>query len=213
MKRLAILVVSIAMFSIPLAAQRSGGGGQGQRSAPRPGQGQSQGQSQGQAQGQAQGQGQAQQGSMDRQRQTVRATDQQRSQYETCNRTTAQVRDRAQAMAKTAAGPNPDMANLRQDRDQLRQQIQAMDRDMDQLRQGLGEEQRQQLQTRLKTLDREREQLRTHSQSLDKELNATSPNASRIKNRTQQVEQATERWQKQYAELGKDLGVAEVAQD
>jgi chromosome segregation ATPase len=112
-------------------------------------------------------------------------------------------------MAGNAAASNPDIPALRQERDHIRQQIQTLDRDMQQLREGLTEEQRQQLQSRLQALDREREQLRVHQQSLDRELDSSAPNTTRLANRTRQVEQAMERWQKQYQDLGKDLGIPE----
>ncbi len=113
-------------------------------------------------------------------------------------------------MARTASGANPDISNMRQQRDQIREQTQTMDQAMERLRQGLTEEQREQLQSRLKLLEREREQLRIHQQSLDGELDSTTPSAKRLANRTRQVEQAMSRWQKQYQEFGKDLGTTET---
>jgi chromosome segregation ATPase len=146
---------------------------------------------------------------MDWQKERIHATDAQRSRYESCDGTAAQARDRRHTMAGNAAGSNRDIPALSREKDHVRKQIQTLDRDMQQLREGLTEEQKEQLQSRLQALDREREQLRVHQQSLDGELDSSAPNTARLANRTRQVEQAMERWQKRYQDLGKDLGIPE----
>jgi len=196
------VTVAALLFTFPTAAQRQGpgsGAGDGTQQ-PRVGGGQA-------PKPQTpptQPRGSADQ---DRTRARIHVSDAQSGQYRTCDGTAAQLHQHVQQMQKLAS--NRESAQLKQERDRLRDMINNLDRQFTQFRQGLSKEQAQQLETRLQALDRERDQVRIHQQSLDRELDSQNPVQQRLINRTQQIEQALERWQTKYRKLGLDIGVSQ----
>jgi hypothetical protein len=199
-----VVLLSVCLLSLPAAAQRQGGGGaggSGGRGSQQPQMGDQRPQSPREQTPPAQPRGTADQ---DRSQTRVDVSGAQRGQYTACDGTADQLRQHIQQMQKSTS----DLAQMKLDRDRLRDMIQDLDRQFTEFRQGLSKDQAQQLQGRLETLERERDQLRTHQQSLDAELDSPNPVEQRLIDRTREVEQAMERWQTEYGKLGVDIGAS-----
>ena len=141
------------------------------------------------------------------QRDQIRATDQQRDQLRTCDQASAQLRTRARDMAKSASGPNFNADQARQQRDQIREQLQTMQQDHERLMNGLSAEQKETLQNRIQNMDQLRERVNTRLQQVDAELDQEVPNSKMVRDHARDMEKATKEWQKQYRKMQGELGV------
>lgn len=99
----------------------------------------------------------ASRGTMDRDRIQQRdrlhtmATDQQRAEYRTCDQLADRIRTRARDMSKSANGKGLGVGAMRQQRDQLREQVRTMDEEHQRMMQGLNDDQRYAIQNRSRT--------------------------------------------------------------
>ena len=204
----ALAAIVLLAASPVLYAQRGGGGG-GQRG----GGGGMQGQrptTMGQPRGGQQGQGQGEpQGTRDQQRQRIHATDQQRTQYNTCAQSADRVRTQARDMAKAAKGGGVNNEEFRQQHAQLRNDIQTMQQEHDRFAQGLSGEQRLAAQDRIREMDQTRDHILAQSQQMDQEMSRANPNAQRVATQAREMEKAVKEWQKQYRSLGSDIGISQ----
>jgi DNA repair exonuclease SbcCD ATPase subunit len=188
-------IVSLAV-SPTLYAQRGGGGGmQGQRPT-----------ATGQQRSGQRGEMGRQTGTRDQERQRIHATDQQRDQYRTCTQSADRVRTQACDMAQAAKG-GVNNEKFRQQHAQLRSEVQTMQQEHDRFMQGLSEEQRAALHDRIRKMDRVRDRVNTRLQEMDQELSQANPDTKRVARRAREVEKATNEWQKQYRNLGTDMGI------
>ena len=163
----------------------------------------------GQPRGGQQGQTGVQTGTRDQQRQRIHATDQQRDQYRTSTQAADRVRTQARDMAKAAKGGGVNNEEFRQQHAQLRNEIQTMQQEHDRFAQGLSEEQRAAVQDRLRKMDQARDRVRTQSQQMDQEMSQANPDTQRMAAQAREMEKAMKEWQKQYCNLGSDIGISQ----
>jgi uncharacterized coiled-coil DUF342 family protein len=114
-------------------------------------------------------------------------------------------------MQQSAKGGAFSTAEVRQQRDRLRDRIRDMEQAHDRLMQGLNQEQKDALRDRIQNMQRDRDRIRKQLQEIDAEVANGSPNRDRIRKQTRELEKAAERWQKQHRELGKELGMGKEA--
>jgi chromosome segregation ATPase len=197
-------------FTLPLAAQGrgQGGGGGAQRGGGQPapsGQPTPSGQrgpSDAGQRGQQSGAGQQQ-----TREERIRATEQQRSQYETCTQSGNRVSDRARTMAQAAKSGGANKAEFQRLHEQLQQEIRTMQQDRDRFMNSLSQQQRTELQDRIRKMDQARDRLNDRTRLLDSEMAKPDPDQKRIRSYAQDVEKATKEYQKQLAETAREMGV------
>jgi len=162
------------------------------------GQGKGKGSQAAKGQGQQQQQAGSQQGQGDMDKDRVRATAQQRDQLQSCDRSAEAIRTRARKMAKSAGGSgfNPDQA--RKEREQVREQLSAMNGEHERLMQGLNGGQKQALQAHITNMERARERVNTQLEAMDQELNRPQPEGKKVAERAREMERAMNEWQQQY---------------
>lgn len=189
------------VLAVPLvSAQGKGGGGQG-----RP-QGEGQGQGQGQAQGQQGQQGRgSEMGKGTMQRDRIRATDQQRDQIRTCDQSMDRVRTRARDMAQASAGKNFNADQARQQRNQLRNEVQTMEQEHARLMQGMSGEQREAFQSQIRSMEQNRERIHTRLQEMEQELAGAGPNGNRVAEQARAVEREMKEWQKANRKMATEM--------
>lgn len=201
MRRKSLVFLAAFVLAVPLAcAQGKGGGGQG-----RP-QGQGQGQGQGQAQGQQGQQGRgSEMGKGTMQRDRIRATNQQRNQIKTCDQSMDRVRTRARDMAQAAGGKNFNADQARQQRSQLRNEVQTMEQEHARLIQDLSAEQREAFQDQIRSMDQNRERIHTRLQEMEQELAGAGPNGKRVAEQARAIEREMKEWQKTNRKMASDM--------
>jgi chromosome segregation ATPase len=205
-KRALIFAAALLLAAAPVvvAQGRGGKGGGGQHQGQPSGQ-QGQQPDMGQRGGQ-QGQGQ-QQGTGAQQRQQIHATNQQRGQYENCTQSSDRVRTQAHKMADAAKGGGANNAEFREQHQQLRNEIRTMQQENERFMNGLSDEQRAGMQDRTRSMDQARDRLNNRMQQLDEEIAKPEPDRKRIGAHVTEVEKAMKEWQKQYRNMGSDMGI------
>lgn len=143
----------------------------------------------------------------EQQREAVRATQQQRTQYETCTQAATRVRDQARVMAQAAKGGGANNPEFLRQHEQLRQQIQAMQREHERFVDGLNAAQRDSLGKRIQDMDKIRDRLQDRLRLLDGELAEPELDRKRIREHASEIEKAMNDWQKQYRGVGSKLEV------
>lgn len=213
-KKAVLFAAALVLAAAPIlvAQGRGGQGGGGPQSGMgqqgQPGMGQ-QGQQPGMGQSgspQDMGQGQ-QQANRDQQRQRIHATDQQRNQYNTCTQSADRVRTHARTMADAARGGGANNQEVRQQQQQLRNEIRTMQQENQRFMKGLSDEQRAEMQDRIRSMDRSRDRLNTCLQQMDDELAKAEPDRKRIREHATELDKAMKEWQKRYRNLGSEMGI------
>jgi chromosome segregation ATPase len=201
MKHFLIPITALSLvFGSPLAAQRGGGrGGGGSQQV-------GGGTQQGAGRGTPQAQGPSAQGqrTQDQTRGLIHATDQQRDQLKACDQSAGQVRKQARALAAVAKSGGANNGDFMRQRDQLHEQIQAMQRDHQQFVSGLTSSQQASLADRIRAMDRDREQINSRIRQLDAELAKPDPQRKRIEEHAREIEKAMKDWQQQYRRTQSD---------
>jgi len=195
--KLPILIVILVLSVFAAFPQGRGGGGQGGRQ----GGGQSQG---GQGGGQQQGgmggmQTGAGQGQMDRDR--TRLNTQQRDQARACDQLADGIRKQARTMAKNSGGKNVTQAQLVKQRDQLREQVRAMEQEHERLMNGIDPAQQQQWREQILNMNQHRQQINNQLQQLGSDIDSADPNLERVAERAREMERIMKRWRDGYGEL------------
>lgn len=147
------------------------------------GQGKGKGSQAGKGQGQKQQQAGAQQGQSDTEQDRFRATAQQRDQLRSCDRSAEAVRTRARQMAKSAGGSGFNPNQARKEREQVREQLSAINREHERLMQGLNDGQKRALQAHITNMERARERVNTQLQAMDQELSRPQPEGKKVAER------------------------------
>jgi chromosome segregation ATPase len=131
---------------------------------------------------------------------------QQRDRLRTCDQTAQQIRTQARQMARDARGSKFNANQARQQRDQLREQLQTMQREHEQLMSGLSTEQREALQNRIRNMDQLHEKVNIQLQQVDAQLNQDNPDGKLVRQHAREMEQSMKEWQKQYRKIQSEMG-------
>ncbi len=137
-------------------------------------------------------------GDMDQKR--IHATQQQRDQIRTCSKQADEVRKQVRKMAQTSDKKfNADEA--RGQRDQIRTQLQAMEQEHERLMNGLDPNQQQAFREQIQNMNRLQQTTRSEFQRMNSEMEQANPDATRVKERAREMEQAMKDWSKEYQAL------------
>jgi len=82
-----------------------------------------------------------------------------------------------------------------------------MQQEHDRFMNGLSDEQRAGMQDRIRSMDRSRDRLNNRLQQLDGELAKAEPDRKRIREHATELDKAMKEWQKQYRNMGSDMGI------
>ena len=190
MRTRTVFMIALLCTALPLAFPQ-GRGGQG-------GGGQSSGQGQGQGQQGRSGGSDGGYGNTDRERDRVHVSQQQRDQVKSCDRSADAVRDQARKMGNLGQGGGFNAGKARQGRDQLQEQVRAMQKEHQRLMQGLNPGQQQALESHVRNMNRLQERLNTHMQNMNGELGKDAPDAKRVAEQAREVERVSQEWREQY---------------
>ncbi|HWQ03297.1 MAG TPA: hypothetical protein VNL38_02350, partial [Candidatus Nitrosotenuis sp.] len=157
------------------------------------------------SQGQQQRAQGAAKGGMSQDRQRIRATDQQREQFRTCDQAMDRVRQQARDMARTSGGAQFNAGEARQQRDRLREHFQLMQQEHERLMLGLNAEQRQSQEARHRNMEQIRERIQARLQEMDRELAAENPNGKQIAEQARNIEREMAQLQKHHRAMKADL--------
>lgn len=152
-------------------------------------------------------QGGSQRGPAQRQRERIQVSQQQRDRLMSCSQSAQQVRQRARQLSRAGKGGTFDVAQARQQRDQLRTHTNEMLREQDRFLQGLNEGQRRQLQDRILKMDQSRQRLQDCLQTIHRELEGENPNPKNVRKQAQRLEKESKRFEKHFRKLDGQLVV------
>ncbi|HLI30221.1 MAG TPA: hypothetical protein VKV79_03855 [Terriglobia bacterium] len=141
-------------------------------------------------------------------RQHIQATNQERDQLRTCIAIADRIQTQARAMARNG-GKSFNAGTARQQRDRLRQQVQAMEQKHERLMQGLNADQKSALQDQIRNMDRDRERIHTHLAQMDRYLGEAQPNGKQVAEQARESERAMNEWRAQYQKMASEMGVQE----
>jgi basic membrane lipoprotein Med (substrate-binding protein (PBP1-ABC) superfamily) len=195
-KNLIFLPILLLVFATAFPQGRGGsrgrsqGQGQGQRG--------NQGVGQSSGQGQYENRGQGGSGTMEQKR--VHATQQQRKQIQSCNNMADGIRKQAREMAQVKEGKFNAKEAIQQ-QNQIRNQLQNMEKEHAQLMNGLDPAQNQAWQEQIRNMNQFRQQLNVQMQHMDDELGSANPDAKRVGERAREMEQIMKNWRKEYNTL------------
>ncbi len=193
------LIIPVVILSTALPyAWSQGKGGQGGRS-----------QQSGQPQGQQRGPSGSERsyGTIERERDRVLVSHQQRDQLRTCDRSADAVRDQARQMGKYGQGAGFNADKARQDRDRLQEQVRTMQQEHERLMQGLNPGQQQALESHVRNLNRLQERLNTRMENLNGELGKADPDAKRVAEQAREMERVSKEWREQYRSIQERISV------
>ena len=180
-----LILFSLFLLLMPAAFAQARGGRQGRGS--------------GRSQGHGQGQQGMPTGSAQMERSRIHATTQQRDQIRACDRLADGIRKQARKMAQTSKNKfNADEAIQQQN--QIRNQIQTMNREHERLISGLDTAQQQAWQEQIRNMTQLRQQINLRQQQMEAELK-TSPGARSVSERAQEMERMMNSLRNQYAVL------------
>jgi len=104
-----------------------------------------------------------------------------------------------------SSGFNADKA--RQDRNQLQEQVRAMQQEHQHLMQGLNPGQQQALESHVRNMNRLQERLNTRMGDLNGELGKTDPDAKQVAAHARELERISSEWRQQYRSIQSRLSV------
>lgn len=148
-----------------------------------------------------QGQGQRGAGTAERDRDRVRASQEQMDQVRACDRSAQEVRNRARRLAAGTSGSSFDADRTRREWDQLRERVRLMQQEHERLMAGLSDEQKQALQERVRVMNEARERVLAEMQRIDQELGRPQPDARQLAERAREMERAARELQQQFQAL------------
>lgn len=198
-----LIQFALLLLLVPVAFPqgKGGGGSRGQGG----GQGQAAGMGQGAGQQQTAGQAQpgAQAGDTQRDQKRTRITTQQRDQIRACDKLADGLRKQARAMSQ-AGGKQFNAAEANKQQRQIREQLRTMEQEHERLMNGLNTDQQKALQERIRNMNQSRERINLQVQQMDRELGAPNPDAKRVAERAQEMEQIMNNWRKEYKALASE---------
>jgi hypothetical protein len=192
-----VLGATIFLLIADSTAQRKGGGNAG----PPAGQSRQQGAAGQQSQ---MGNG-AGSGMQDQQQLRLHASDQQRQQLRDCTQTADQVRNRTRDILRQSKNTGIATEQRKQWQEQLRNEIQTLNRNQEQLITGLSEEQRTISQKTIQQMETSRNRLLEVSEILGNALVAPELNQDRIQEQARATERAANELKKQQSQLAAQL--------
>jgi hypothetical protein len=197
MRARTVILIALLCTALPLAFPQGRGGQKGGSQGS--GQGQGQGQ-QGRSAGSDRGYG-----NTDRERDRVHASQQQRDQVKNCDRSADAVRNQARKMGKYGQGGGFNAGNARRDRDQLQEQVRAMQQEHQRLMQGLNPGQQQALESHVRNMNRLQERLNTHMENMNGELGKDAPDGKCLAEQGREMERVSQEWREQYRAIQSKL--------
>ena len=201
-KTLMVLPILLLSLSIAFPQGRGGGRGPGAGQGQGSGQGQVMDQGQGSGQGQVMGQGQGSsqgQGSVQREQQRIKSTQQQRDQIRNCDKLADGICKQAQKMAKNS-GNKFNAEETTKQQNQLRERIQTMQQEHERLMNGLDSTQKQAWKEQIRNMDQLQQQLQTHLREMQAEQKASS-DGQRNAERAREIERIMNGWKSEYGVL------------
>ena len=157
--------------------------------------------------GQMSQQGRLTQQMTQQQRQLIRATGPQSQGVRACTGAATQIRTRARALAGAAAQGNGDPGRNRATAAQIGDQVQTMLRQHDRLMEGLSPQQQFWLEDQKRDLARQRDRIQERLRELSAAVQDARPDPKRISDRAGGLAAEMERWERQYRQMGADMGV------
>ncbi len=195
MKKKILLVSAICLlFAASSFGQRHSGGGGMQRNQS-PGMGQ---------RGQGQGQGQQMQA---RDQIRVHATGQQQMQSRTCTQSMQRVRTRLRTMSRISTSQPLSKEQANEWREQLRNEIQVMNREQQNLVNGLNPEQKNAVQKQTQQMQMTQQDFEKLSDALDMELALESPDPAKVRDQSRQMEKSLTKLRNQQQQISTELGL------
>jgi chromosome segregation ATPase len=190
-------MILFLVLSLPLWAQRGGGGRGGAG-----GLGQQQG-----TMGQQRGQGTDRGGASAQERQRIRATDAQRVQYRSLTAAMNRVRTRAREMARLARRTGGGYEQFRAQYVELQNELEAMRDQHEDFLDGLSDEQQAATEGRAKEMAKDLDELNVWMEAMDDELKQSEPDAKKLEKQARQVEKAAKSLQDGSRRLAADLSI------
>lgn len=126
---------------------------------------------------------------------------QQRTQIQACQGTAQQIRVRLREMARLTSGKALQAGELQRKRLTIRNEFLQLEEAQNQFTAGLSTQERTRLRNRLHAMKIDRNQIRTRLQDMENELALSNPDQAKLRLQIMEMEQAMERWQKQYTLL------------
>jgi hypothetical protein len=146
-------------------------------------------------------------GLSEQQRQRIRATEPQRSQYHVAAQAANRVRTRAREMARMAKAATFSSEEFRPLCSQLQNEIQLMAEEHKQFMAGLTEEQRTATKDRGGEMDKELEELKIWGEAMDEELMQPDPKPKQLNKQARQIEKTVKEYQDEDRQLAQDLSI------
>lgn len=140
-------------------------------------------------------------GTRDEQRLRIHATDQQRQQLRDCTKSADRIRTRAREITRQFRNASVTPAQAMQWREQLRNDLQAMNENYELFMNDLSEEQQLAAQQTIEQIEQSRTQLLEFAELLDNELIAPELQHDRIRDQAQDTERAADQLKKHQTEL------------
>lgn len=137
----------------------------------------------------------------------IRATNRQQDRLRTCLNSAERIRVRIRNMEQATQGKTFNLDAVRQQREQLRNEIRSMVEEHNRFMQGLNAEQRAGIRERIVNIEKERERLTSRFQQMTQEIDQSDPDQKRIARQTREMENAMNNWRKEYQHIGSDFGV------
>lgn len=137
--------------------------------------------------------------------QQAEATDRQRDLYKACLDSVGQVIQEAQELAKMADTTRFNLHDGRQQRDQLRKQVNLMQAAYGRLKSSLNAEQKRRVQSQLMGIEQDRGRVSTQMQELSREMVRSNPDRTRIAHHARVVRDSSTSWQGHYRSMSSPL--------
>lgn len=137
--------------------------------------------------------------------QKAEATDRQRDLYKACLDSVGQVIQEAQELAKMADTTKFNAHDGRQQRDQLRKQVSAMQAAYGRLKSSLNADQRRRVQSQLMGIEQDRGRVSTQMQELNREMVRSNPERTRIAHHARVIRDSSASWQGHYRGMSSPL--------
>ncbi len=145
----------------------------------------------------------------DQQRLRLHTTDQQMQQSRTCTQSMERVRARLRTMSRISKTQAISSEQASQWREELRNDVQAMNQEQTRLMNGLSPEQQEAVRNRAQDMQTTREQFQQISEALEMELALESPAPAKVRQQAREMESAVNKIRTQQQQLNNDLGIEE----
>ena len=192
MKKHLILISIFLLAAVSAFPQGRGGGGS-----------RGQGGQQAQPRTQQRQQEAVQPGQGNTERKRIQIHSEQRRQIQECRKAADDIRKQARKMAQTS-GNKFSAEEARQQRNQIRNQLQTMQAEHERLMQGLDSGQQQALRERIQNMSQLQQQMNTQLRQINSELEPANPDPKKVSEQARNMEQTMDRWRKEYNALSSE---------